>query len=163
MKRILALFPLLFLVACADPDLSHWDYSDIHGKVTQVRILQDDEIIVRDNDHPVAGAIIGHALIGGAKGAIIGAVLGSGDKTTTQTNEFKACELFITTTDGTVHEFHIDGNGDLATRCALAEPGDVAYVQRHWEHNSKETFQTYFSWECRSNWDYYSCAKEVQP
>jgi outer membrane lipoprotein SlyB len=163
--KILSLLLLLFLAGCSkSPDNLHWDYADIQGKVIQIRILQNGETIVHDENHPVVGAIVGHAVIGGTAGAIIGTVAGSGDVTKEHTEEVAACELFIKTEDGTVHKFFLNGKGESTNKCALAQPGDEANVQKHWLHDSKSTTESFFSWDCRTNWNGgFNCAKEERP
>lgn len=164
MKRLISLLPLLLLVGCESvKNYDSWDYRELHGKVSQVRILQAGDTIVKDDNHPVAGAIVGHALIGGAKGAIIGAALGSGDVTKTHVEEVKACELYVRF-DGVDHKFLIQ-NGELLSRCALSQPGDDAAIQFHWEHDqqSPNTAKTsLYTWQCESN-EFNWCAKEEMP
>ena len=126
-----------------------------------MRILQNGETIVRNNNHPIVGAIIGHALIGGATGTIIGAAAGSGDKTATQTNELKACEIYIEV-NGTTHKFLTTSGDYLLSKCALAEPGDPAFIQVHALSSNGKVERTFTSWEYRYNTDscYSGCTPE---
>lgn len=162
MKKALLLLPMLLLVGCR---LDTWDYAQVEGTVSQVRILQNGETITRDHNHPVAGAVIGHAVIGGAKGAILGAVIGSGQVTATHTEEIAGCEIFITT--------HVNGQtqdrkfvltnqySDLTKKCAMALPGDPALVQYHYLHGDHGTTEDFYTWECAYSGEVYCTKEEV--
>lgn len=170
MKTIGLLLSLMILAGCEAANYDSWDYKELHGKVSQVRILQAGDTIIKDNNHPVAGAIVGHALIGGTTGTIIGAVAGSGDVTKTHVEEVKACELWIQV-DGVDHKFlfqHSNYDNLLLAKCALSQPGDDAVIQFHWEHDQKapNTAKTsLYTWQCRTNEfnEFNWCAREEMP
>jgi len=151
---------LFVLIGCDTP---HWSYSEIPGKVTQVRILQSNETVVRDNDHPVAGAIVG-GMVAGMKGAIVGALVGSGSVTTTVVTELEACELSVQTEDGKMHRFWLGRYSSEIKKCAMSQPGDPVYLQLHVLKDSAMVREQFFSWECR--WTDGSCSvrtEEVRP
>jgi len=152
LKHALLLFLFAALIGCENTDWMNWTYTEVPAKVAQVRILQNGKTIVRDDNNPVAGAAVG-ALLFGPLGAVAGAAVGSGEKSTTQTNELKGCELFLQTADGKIHKFLIEEAGQPLTKCALSEVGDATSMQLHQLRNSKTVQESYVSWEWRVNSD----------
>jgi len=142
----LKLLPLLLLVtltACEQArNYNSWDYREFHGKVSQVRILQAGDTIVKDDNHP-------------------------GEVTRTHVEEVKACELWIRVDSdyqSVDHKFLVQ-NGELLAKCALSQPGDDAAIQYHWEHDQKspnDPKNFFYSWQCESN-ETYSCSREELP
>jgi hypothetical protein len=157
MRKLLCL--LLLLIGCNDMDKAGWSYQDVPAKVTQVRILQNGETIVRDDDHAVAGAVIGGVVTHSVPGAIVGAIIGSGEKATTHIEELRACHLYVETEDGQKAKFELGSSDSQINSCVLAEVGDKIIIQFGvLKGPSGKIYENYTSWKC----DSFNCAHAVK-